>query len=270
MGGKAGQDAAHAAAQETEGQSDEERIGHLDRRPVGHAEQHGLQHHCRPHGHGLLQPGLDDPAEHQLLRQRACHGDGQRRDQAGRQQELHMVVIVGQPHRRQQRQRQPQHHEQPHSAEGAEGCRPAGAAAQPRRFPQRLMPQPEPQQYRRRSQQVSEEHGRLRTGKNTSSVRLSVEQRRAGDSHDGINDARQKLDCQKEQQVQQGLAQRGQDALCGICAFGFHVFHSFLSDASIPSPRPIVYQPQVASAKTAQPQVVIANEYPPANVGGYL
>ena len=144
MGRKARQDAPCAAAEKTENQSHQERIGHLNGCAVGHAEQHGLQNHRRPHGHGAQQPGLDDPAEHQLLRQRPHDHNGERREQAGGRDGRHVRVIGGQPCLRQQSQRQIDRHEKAQRGEGTEGRRPAGAAAQPRRLPQRLMPKPEP------------------------------------------------------------------------------------------------------------------------------
>ena len=119
--------------------------------------------------------------------------------------------------------------------------------------PQLLMPQPEPQQDRRRSQQVGQQHRRLRTAEHASGVRT------AGDGKSGIDDARQELHRQKEQQVQQGLAHRGQNALDGICAFGLHMLHSFL----LPQYTPPAGRCLSTSGcirhfrrKTAQPQVV--------------
>lgn len=262
MGGETGQDAPCAAAEKTENQSHQERIGHLNGCAVGHAEQHGLQNHRRPHGHGPLQPGLDDPAEHQFLRQRACHGDGQRWDQAGGQKKLHVVVIVGQPRRRQQHQRQLHHHEEPYGGKGAEGRRPAGAAAQACRLPQRLVPQPEPQQQYRHNEHIGEQRHRRRPGKKAlrrqlrclRDVHLPVGERCPDSDCGGIDDTRQKLRHDEKQQVQQGLPQCSQNVFYRIRARVFHI-PSFLS-ADVPKPLllhnieaipPCVQQPQVAS-----------------------
>ena len=147
-----------------------------------------------------------------------------------------MVVIAGHPRRRQQRQPQLHHHEKTHRAEGAEGRRPAGAAPKPCRLSQWPVPQSKPQHYRRRSQQIRQQHRRLRSGQNALRIHPAGEQRCSGGGDGGIDDARQKLDHQKEQQIQQGLAQCGQNALRGIGAYVLHTNTSFPHKDNIPAP----------------------------------
>ena len=198
---------------------------------MDNGKKRGLQHHRYPRWHGAQQPGLDDPAKHQLLRQRPHDHDGERREQAGGRDGRHVRVIGDQPCLRQQSQRQIDRHEKAQRGKGTEGRRPAGAAAQACRLPQRLVPQPEPQQQYRHNEHIGEQRHRRRPGKKAlrrqprclRDVHLPVGERCPDGDCGGIDDTRQKLRHDEKQQVQQGLPQRGQNVFYRIRARVFHI-----------------------------------------------